>query len=153
MKEAYLDIQRVGGVSSYLFLLYLDKKKDALGIDEALYVKTIRFLITFFVRRNMTDVPPTRDVTRMFMAHADIMMLMCICLWLSTLVNIFTVEGLSLSASLILKSSQVKMVTIEEYGCSLFVRYQIMMLKSHRYLLQLEDMASLGASGNFQVEK
>lgn len=71
VKEAYLDLQRVGGVPSYLFLLYLDKKKDALGIDEALYVKIIRFLITFFVRRNMTDVPPTRDVTRLFMAFIE----------------------------------------------------------------------------------
>ena len=71
VKEAYLDLQRVGGVPSYLFLLYLDKKKDALGINEALYVKTIRFLITFFVRRNMTDVPPTRDITRLFMASIE----------------------------------------------------------------------------------
>ena len=71
VKEAYLDLQRIGGVPSYLFLLYLDKKKDALGIDEGLYVKLIRFLITFFVRRNMTDVPPTRDLTRLFMAFIE----------------------------------------------------------------------------------
>ena len=31
----------------------------------------IRFLITFFVRRNMTDVPPTRDLTRLFMAFIE----------------------------------------------------------------------------------
>lgn len=71
VKEAYLDLQRIGGVPSYLFLLYLDKKKDALGIDEGLYVKLIRFLITFFVRRNMTDVPPTRDLTRLFMSFIE----------------------------------------------------------------------------------
>lgn len=71
VKEAYLDLQRIEGVPSYLFLLYLDKKKDALGIDEGLYVKLIRFLITFFVRRNMTDVPPTRDLTRLFMAFIE----------------------------------------------------------------------------------
>jgi hypothetical protein len=71
VKEAYLDLQRVGGVPSYLFLLYLEKKKDALGMDEELYVKTIRFLITFFVRRNLTDVPPTRDITRLFMVFIE----------------------------------------------------------------------------------
>lgn len=71
VKEAYLDLQRVGGAPSYLFLLYLEKKKDTLGVDEALYVKTIRFLITFFVRRNLTDVPPTRDITRLFMAFIE----------------------------------------------------------------------------------
>lgn len=31
VKEAYLDLQRVGGVPSYLFLLYLDKKKMRWG--------------------------------------------------------------------------------------------------------------------------
>lgn len=71
VKEAYLDLQRVGGVPSYLFLLYLEKKMDELEIDEALYVKIIRFLITFFVRRNMTDVPPTRDLTRLFIAFIE----------------------------------------------------------------------------------
>ena len=71
VKEAYLDLQRVGGVPSYLFLLYLEKKMGELEIDEALYVKIIRFLITFFVRRNMTDVPPTRDLTRLFIAFIE----------------------------------------------------------------------------------
>ena len=71
VKEAYLDLQRVGGVPSYLFLLYLEKKMGELEIDETLYVKIIRFLITFFVRRNMTDVPPTRDLTRLFIAFIE----------------------------------------------------------------------------------
>jgi hypothetical protein len=28
-------------------------------------------LVCFFVRRNLTDTPPTRDLTRLFMATID----------------------------------------------------------------------------------
>ncbi len=33
--------------------------------------KPCEFLIAFFVRRNTTDLPPTRDLTRIFMDVAE----------------------------------------------------------------------------------
>lgn len=77
VKEACLDLQRVAGVPSYLLLLYLMKNTEKLEVNEKLLVKIVRILIDFFVRRNMTDVPPTRDMTRLFMAFIEDMEKQC----------------------------------------------------------------------------
>ena len=67
LSESFLDLQRVEGVPSYLLLLYLLRKKDILGIGFQDIVQINGLLINFFIRRNLTDVPPTRDLTRLFM--------------------------------------------------------------------------------------
>ena len=57
-----LDLDRIGGAPAYILLLYLmaDRNKaDLVGITD--------FLVRYFVRRNLTDLPPTRDLARMFM--------------------------------------------------------------------------------------
>ena len=71
MKECFLDLQRVQGAPSYLFLMYLFKNRSVLEIDDDAIVKITRLLINFFVRRNLTDTPPTRDLTRLFMAFIE----------------------------------------------------------------------------------
>ena len=43
----------------------------ALGIDVEQLEEIARLLVCFFVRRNLTDTPPTRDLTRLFMATID----------------------------------------------------------------------------------
>ena len=53
---------------SYVLLLFLFRYKAELNLNENIIIKIIRLLVSFFVRRNITDVPPTRDVTRMFMS-------------------------------------------------------------------------------------
>ena len=67
VSRALYDLAHIQGVPSYVLLLYLFRNKGELALNENIITKIIRLLVSFFVRRNITDVPPTRDVTRMFM--------------------------------------------------------------------------------------
>ena len=66
--ESYQNLARVQGAPSYLMLLYLEKERETLNLTDADMVNTVTLLTNFFVRRNLTDIPPTRDLTRIFMA-------------------------------------------------------------------------------------
>lgn len=61
------DLERIQGAPSYLFLLFVFLKKERYLLDEMHLNKIIQLLVRFFVRRNLTDTPPTRDLTRLFM--------------------------------------------------------------------------------------
>ena len=65
------DLDRIQGAPSYLLMLYLLVRRDkhALTVDHL--GKIAEMLVCFFVRRNLTDTPPTRDLTRLFMATID----------------------------------------------------------------------------------
>lgn len=65
------DLDRIQGAPSYLLMLYLLVRREALGLDVAQLGKIAQLLVCFFVRRNLTDTPPTRDLTRLFMATID----------------------------------------------------------------------------------
>ncbi len=65
------DLDRIQGAPSYLLMLYLLVRREALGIDVAQLEEIARLLVCFFVRRNLTDTPSTRDLTRLFMATID----------------------------------------------------------------------------------
>ncbi len=67
LDKSLLDLERIQGTPSYLLLLYLFKKKKVLKIKEPHLLEIIHYLVSFFVRRNLTDIPPTRDLTRLFM--------------------------------------------------------------------------------------
>ena len=69
--SSFLDLQRVQGAPSYLFLMYLFKNKTELELDDESIVTITRLLINFFIRRNLTDTPPTRDLTRLFMSFIE----------------------------------------------------------------------------------
>jgi len=69
--DCYQDLQRVQGAPSYLLLLYLIKNSKSLGIGETDIIKICRLLVNFFVRRNLTDTPPTRDLDRIFMSYIE----------------------------------------------------------------------------------
>ncbi len=71
IKDSLLDLQRVQGAPSYLLLMYLMKNADCLKIDDHETNRVIRLLVNFFIRRNLTDVPPTRDLTRLFMLFIE----------------------------------------------------------------------------------
>lgn len=71
LKESYLDLQRVQGVPAYLLLLYLLKRQQSLQLSKADIIKINVLLVNFFVRRNLTDMPPTRDLTRLFMSFIE----------------------------------------------------------------------------------
>jgi len=71
LRDSYQSLTRVQGTPSYLLLLYLEKEKLSLCIMESDIANIVQLMITFFVRRNLTDTPPTRDLTRMFMSIID----------------------------------------------------------------------------------
>jgi hypothetical protein len=71
LRDSYQSLLRVQGTPSYLLLLYLEKTKKELDINESDIANIAQLMISFFVRRNLTDTPPTRDLTRMFMAIID----------------------------------------------------------------------------------
>lgn len=62
-----IDLSHIQGSPSYLLLMYLLKNQNNLNINDDDISKTIKLLTRFFVRRNITDIPSTRDLTRMFM--------------------------------------------------------------------------------------
>ncbi len=68
LQEGYENLSRVQGAPSYLLLLYLVKEKTSLAITDIDIKKVVDLLVSFFVRRNLTDTPPTRDLTRIFMS-------------------------------------------------------------------------------------
>ena len=67
VSRALNDLAHIQGVPSYVLLLFLFRYRTDLALNEIIITKIVRLLVSFFVRRNITDIPPTRDVTRMFM--------------------------------------------------------------------------------------
>lgn len=72
LRESYLDLQRVQGAPSYLFIMYLIKHQTTLAVNNNDVVKICKLLVNFFIRRNLTDTPPTRDLTRIFMSFIEV---------------------------------------------------------------------------------
>jgi hypothetical protein len=62
------DLEQIQGAPAYLLMLNLMVRKATLGLDVNVLSQVIQLLVRFFVRRNLTDLPPTRDLTRLFMA-------------------------------------------------------------------------------------
>lgn len=68
LKSALQELQRVNGVGSYLLLLNLIKQQETLKLSEENLLEILKTLVTFFVRRHLTDIPPTRDIDRLFIS-------------------------------------------------------------------------------------
>ena len=66
-RKALEDLDHIQGAPSYLLLMYLMRNKKELAITENHINQLIRLLTKYFVRRNITDYPNTRDLTRIFM--------------------------------------------------------------------------------------
>jgi len=62
-----LDLERIQGLPSYVLLLHVITHRDKLGLNDKHLAEIVSFIVRFFVRRNLTDTPPTRDLTRLFM--------------------------------------------------------------------------------------
>ena len=60
-------MSRIQGAPSYLLLLFLLKEREKLNLSDATLLNTIQLLTRFFVRRNITDTPNTRDLNKIFM--------------------------------------------------------------------------------------
>ncbi|MBQ9656673.1 MAG: DUF262 domain-containing protein [Prevotella sp.] len=66
-RKALEDLDHIQGAPSYLLLMYLMRNKEELNVTEEQINQLIRLLAKYFVRRNITDYPNTRDLTRIFM--------------------------------------------------------------------------------------
>lgn len=71
LEKPMKDLERIQGAPSYLLLMLLLVKRKNLGLSNAHLATIVRLLVTFFVRRNLTDTPPTRDLTKLFMVTCD----------------------------------------------------------------------------------
>lgn len=65
--NSLIELSRIQGAPSYLLLMYLFKKQSELEIPDDDLLHTIELLTRFFVRRNITDTPNTRDLNKIFM--------------------------------------------------------------------------------------
>lgn len=63
---ALQDLERISGAPSYILMLYIMSNQAELGMTDDHLNSIIKTLITFFVRRNVTDVPNTRKLTQLF---------------------------------------------------------------------------------------
>lgn len=71
LSSLLLSLDRIQGAAAYLLLMVLLERKAELELQDAHLEQVVDFLIAFFVRRNTTDLPPTRDLTRIFMDVAE----------------------------------------------------------------------------------
>jgi hypothetical protein len=71
LKENLLDLQHIEGAPSYLLLLYLLANKDLLSLNEDHLREIVDQLVSFFVRRNLTDFPSTNKLARLFMGIVE----------------------------------------------------------------------------------
>lgn len=71
LSNLLLSLERIQGAPSYLLLMVLFDFKEDLKLETVHLERIVEFLIAFFVRRNTTDMPPTRDLTRIFMDVAE----------------------------------------------------------------------------------
>ena len=71
LEKPLKDLERIQGAPSYLLLLYLLARKEELHIENSHLTEIVSLLVRFFVRRNLTDTPPTRDLNRLFMDIID----------------------------------------------------------------------------------
>lgn len=67
LSQLLLSLDRIQGAAAYLLLMALFDRQDELELEYQHLEQITEFLIAFFVRRNTTDLPPTRDLTRIFM--------------------------------------------------------------------------------------
>ncbi len=66
-RRALLDLARIQGVPSYQLLMFLQRNKESLQLNDETFIKIVNLLTVFFVRRNVTDYPGTRDLNSIFM--------------------------------------------------------------------------------------
>lgn len=62
--RALRNLENVNGADGYMLLLFVVKRFE---ISESERVALVNLLCRYFVRRNVTDTPPTRDLTNYFM--------------------------------------------------------------------------------------
>ena len=67
LTQPLFNLDKIQGAPSYILLLYLMSNKDERELNNDILIKIINYLTKFFVRRNITDYPNTRNLTKIFM--------------------------------------------------------------------------------------
>lgn len=67
LEKPLFNLDKIQGSPSYILLLYLMSNKNELKINNQIMVNIINYLTKFFVRRNITDYPNTRNLNKIFM--------------------------------------------------------------------------------------
>ncbi len=62
LSHPLLDLQRVGAAPAYTFLLYLFSLPDSSFTEADVKKRVIELLCKYYFRRNVTDIPSTRDL-------------------------------------------------------------------------------------------
>lgn len=63
IKDHLRDLENIGGASSYQLLMYVFENFELIDEEKA---DLIEYLVKFFLRRSITDAPPTRDLDKIF---------------------------------------------------------------------------------------
>jgi len=71
LSRLLLQLERVLAAPAYVLLLNVFSHKETLKLDTNDLEKIVDLLIRFFVRRNTTDTPATRDLTPLFMTLVE----------------------------------------------------------------------------------
>ena len=72
LNEAYKDLSRINGATSYTLLLYLVKNRESLNLTtNEDFEKICRLLVSFFVRHSFTDNPPANRLDSIFINYID----------------------------------------------------------------------------------
>jgi uncharacterized protein with ParB-like and HNH nuclease domain len=66
--KQFRDLERIGGAPAYVMLLYLLAERSNANL-----APIAEFLVKFFVRRSLTDQPPTRDLARNMIALIEVL--------------------------------------------------------------------------------
>ena len=72
LKKALYNLEHIQGAPCYLLLLYIFNYAKELELDNDKLVDIVNYLVSFFVRRNITDFPNTRNLIKLFMDCVDI---------------------------------------------------------------------------------
>lgn len=68
LRASFLRLIRAQGLPGHVLLLYLLVSQDRLKISDKTIVEIADLLVAFFVRRNLTAMPPTHTLVRLFMS-------------------------------------------------------------------------------------
>ncbi len=71
LEKPLKDLERIQGAPSHLLLLHLLVRKEVLELGNSHIRSIVEFLVRFFVRRNLTDIPATRELDRLFIRVVD----------------------------------------------------------------------------------
>jgi len=65
------NLSYIQGTPSYLILMYLFARKDKFGLEMKNFCDIINNLVSFFVKRNLTDIPSTNKITPLLINIID----------------------------------------------------------------------------------